>query len=257
MNVYLYLDRGTILHRMDPRAKMLLVVAAFTLAFIFTSPLANLCVLGAMLLLVTIGKAWPNVLRFKGLLIIILAMTTLMFTVTWPGETALLWFIKQESVLHGASMGLRVVSLVIAGIVFLSITTNEELLIGLVRMGVPYRFSFALSTALRLVPTVLGTALVISQAQRCRGLDVDSGNVVKRLKNMVPILIPVFVSTIRSTRTFSLALDSKGFGAMPTRTFLLDPRLGRLDAAVGLVVLLVVVGAFWLRFLGVGTQLVW
>lgn len=256
MNVYLYLDKGTVLHRMDPRAKMFLALIAFALAFVFTSPVANLVVLTAVLGVVSLAQAWSNVLRFKGLLGIILVMTAIMFTLTWPGETTLFWFIKQESLLHGLSIGLRVVALIITGLVFLSITTNEEILIALVRLGVPYRFSFALSTALRLVPTVLGTALVISQAQRCRGLDIESGNVITRLKNMVPILIPVFVSTIRSTRTFSLALDAKGFGAMEKRTFLLDPRPGRIDLAVTGVALLAIVGAFALRFAGVGTTLI-
>lgn len=251
MNVYLYLDRDTVIHRMDPRAKMFLLLGSFVLAFLFISPVANLGVLIVELILVTISKSWPNIRRFGPLLIIIAIATTIMFSLVRPGETQLVGFIEVESVLYGIMIGLRVDALIVAGLIFLSTTTNEELLIGLVRLGVPYRFAFALSTALRLVPTVLGTAQVITQAQRCRGLDLESGNILTRLKNMAPVVIPVFISTIRSTHTFSMALDSKGFGAIEKRTFLLDPKFKSNDALVSAFVLAAIAVAIWLRFQGV------
>lgn len=255
MNVYLYLDRDTVFHRMDPRAKMFLLLGGFVLAFLFVSPLANLAVLAAELVLVTISKSWPNVRRFGPLLIIILVATTIMFALVQPGETQLFAFVELESVLYGVMIGLRVNALIVAGLIFLSTTTNEELLIGLVRLGVPYRFAFALSTALRLVPTVLGTAQVITQAQRCRGLDLETGNVITRLRNMAPVVIPVFISTIRSTHTFSMALDSKGFGAIEKRTFLLDPKLKSNDFLAAVAVLITLAFAVWLRYQGVAMGL--
>ena len=99
--------------------------------------------------------------------------------------------------------------------IFLSTTRNEEIATGLARLGIPYRFAFAVSTALRLVPTIAATGSTISQAQRSRGLDLESGNVIERIRKYMPLLIPVFVSTIRSTNVFSMALESKGFGAEP------------------------------------------
>lgn len=251
MNVYLYLDRDTVIHRMDPRAKMFLLLGSFVLAFIFISPVANLAVLVAELVLVSISKSWPNIRRFWGLLVTILVATTIMFALTRPGDTQLIGFVEVESVLYGIMIGLRVVALIVAGLIFLSTTTNEELLIGLVRLGVPYRFAFALSTALRLVPTVLGTAQVITQAQRCRGLDLESGNILTRLRNMAPVVIPVFISTIRSTHTFSMALDSKGFGAIEKRTFLLDPKFKSNDAIVSAFVFAAIAVSIWLKYQGI------
>lgn len=255
MNVYLYLDKNTVFHRLDPRAKMFMLLGWFVLAFLFMSPWANLAVLAAELIVVTIAKSWSNVRRFGVLLVIILIATTIMFGLVQPGETQLIGFIEVESVIYGVTIGLRVVALIIAGLIFLSTTTNEELLIGIVRLGVPYRFAFALSTALRLVPTVLGTAQVIMQAQRSRGLDIEAGNIFRRLKNMAPIVIPVFISTIRSTQVFSMALESKGFGAHPTRTFLLDPRFGGRDIAFSLTMVLLVALGVWLRSQGIGMNL--
>lgn len=255
MNLYLYLDRGTVFHRLDPRSKMLILAGLFVVAFLFVSPLANLALLIVELALVTWSKSWPNVRRFGGLLAIIMLGTVVMFGLIQDGVTPLIGFITVEGVVYGVAIGLRVVCLIIAGLMFLSTTTNEELLIGLVRVRVPYRFAFALSTALRLVPTVLGTAQVIMQAQRSRGLDIEAGNIIRRLRNMAPIVIPVFISTIRSTQVFSMALESKGFGAYEDRTFLLDPKFRGLDWGFVATMLLAVVACAALRLGGVGTTL--
>lgn len=252
MNVYLYLDRDTILHRLDPRAKLIVLFGAFTLAFLFTSPVANLLILAFMLLIVTVAKAWPNIRRLAKLLVIIAIMTTIMFAITQPGDTPLIGFITEEGVIHGLAIGFRLDALIVAGLVFLSTTTNEEISIALVRLGISYRFAFAVSTALRLVPTVLGTAHVITQAQKCRGNDIESGNVFARIKRFAPVVIPVFVSTIRSTQVFGMALESKGFGVHKHRTYLLNPTFGGRDVVAAAAVLALLTSATLLRLSGVG-----
>ncbi len=91
---------------------------------------------------------------------------------------------------------------------------------------------FAISTALRMVPTIFSSVTIIGQAQRSRGLDLDSGNLIERMRKYLPLLVPVFVSTIRGTNVFGMALESKGFGARPKRTFFLNPRFGTADYLV-------------------------
>jgi energy-coupling factor transport system permease protein len=136
--------------------------------------------------------------------------------------------------------------------IFLSTTRNEEIATGLVKLGVPYRFAFAVSTALRLVPTIAATGSTISQAQRSRGLDLESGNLLQKVRKNTPLLIPVFVSTIRSTNVFSMALESKGFGASPKRTYFLHLTMGRRDALVLAVLALILLAALFLRLAGYG-----
>jgi energy-coupling factor transport system permease protein len=142
--------------------------------------------------------------------------------------------------------------MIVAGMIFLSTTRNEEIATGLVKLGIPYRFAFAVSTALRLVPTIAATGSTIGQAQRSRGLDLESGNIIQRVRKNTPLLIPVFVSTIRSTNVFSMALESKGFGAARERTYFLRLAMGRRDAVVLLVFALVLVTAVALRLMGYG-----
>ncbi len=141
---------------------------------------------------------------------------------------------------------------IIAGMIFLSTTRNEEIATGLVKIGIPYRFAFAISTALRLVPTIAATGSTIAQAQRSRGLDLESGNLIQRIRKNTPLLIPVFVSTIRSTNVFSMALESKGFGASTERTYFLYLAMGRRDAFVLLTFAVLLIAAIALRFAGYG-----
>lgn len=252
MNVYLYIDRDTVLHRLDPRTKLALLLVTFVLAFAFDDPVYNVIVLAIELAVVTLARAWPNVVKMWKLLVTIAVVTTVLFALTTPGTTPLFWIVERESLLYGISVSLRLDVLIIAGLVFLSTTTNEEIAIGLVKLGLPYRFGFAISTALRLVPTIIGTAQLITQAQRSRGLDIESGNVLQRMRKAAPIVIPVFVSTVRSTQVFAMALESKGFAAHSTRTFLLDPVFRARDGLVLAVAGLTLVVAFWSRWSGFG-----
>ncbi len=101
---------------------------------------------------------------------------------------------------------------------FPSLTKIEEIAEGLVKFKVPYRGAFAFATAIRLVPMIVATSYTIIQAQKSRGLDLDSGNILQKTKKYLPLMIPTFISVIRSTNIFSMALESKGFGYSKSRT---------------------------------------
>ncbi|MCW2751824.1 MAG: cobalt transport protein [Aeromicrobium sp.] len=252
MDLYLYLDRNTFLHRLDPRSKMGLLFSLFVLAFIFDDPAYAAGVLGFVFVVVSFAKAWTNVRRMLPLLSLIAVVTVVLFALTSPGSTTLFWIVKVEGIQYGITVALRLVALIVSGLVFLSITTNEEVSIGLVKVGIPYRFSFSVSTALRLVPTILGTASTIVQAQRSRGHDIDSGNVFARMKKFAPIVIPVVISTLRMTQVFAMALESKGFGAERQRTYLLEPRFSHRDVLTWIGLTIILAACITARLMGYG-----
>ena len=252
MDPFLYLDRDTFVHRRDPRTKMFLLVGTFVLAFLFVNPLYGLAVLALVVAFGALARSLVNLKRIRFILIMIGLVTVVMWSVFSQGETPLFLFVEWEALLYGIGVALRIDATIIAGMIFLSTTRNEEIATGLVKLGIPYRFAFAVSTALRLVPTIAATGSTISQAQRSRGLDLESGNLIERVRKNVPLLIPVFVSTIRSTNVFSMALESKGFGASPKRTYFLRLAMGRRDVLVLLLFALLLAAALALRFAGYG-----
>jgi energy-coupling factor transport system permease protein len=252
MDPSLYLDKDTFVHRLDPRTKMFLLLGAFALPFVFLNPLYVLAVLALVLFFGYLARCLANLRRIWFILFMIVIVTPILWAVVGSGRTPLFLFVEREALLYGLTAAQRIVITVFAGMIFLSTTRNEEVAIGLVRLGIPYRFAFAVSTALRLVPTIVATGLTIGQAQRSRGLDLESGNIIRRIRKHLPLLVPVFVTTVRSTNVFSMALESKGFGARPRRTYFLHTAMGRNDALVILVFLAILAGCIALRVAGYG-----
>ncbi len=252
MDPSLYLDRDTFVHRLDPRTKMLLLMGTFVLAFVFLDPLYLVGVMALVLFFGYLAESLANLRRIWFILVTIAALSTILWALFGSGQTPLFLFVEREALLYGLAVALRIDITVVAGMIFLSVTRNEEIATGLARIGIPYRFAFAVSTALRLVPTITATGSTISQAQRSRGLDLESGNFLERIRKYVPLLVPVFISTIRSTNVFSMALESKGFGAGRKRTFFLRISFGWRDAVMLVVFAALLAGSIALRVAGYG-----
>jgi energy-coupling factor transport system permease protein len=252
MDSEIYLDRDTIIHRLDPRTKLLMLLTAFVTLLYFQEPLWVLPLSVLVLIWGRVGRALVNLRRIRHVLIILTISSLIMWTLFSGGETPWFWIFEVEAVKYSIARTLVMLSLITTGMILLSTTRNEELVIGMIKLGLPYRVGFAFSTALRLVPTIASSTQTIAQAQRSRGLDLDSGNILERLRKYVPLLIPVFISTIRGTNTFGMALEAKGFGAREERTFYLNPTVGRADHIVlaGSAVLFAVLTYF--KFAGYG-----
>jgi energy-coupling factor transport system permease protein len=229
MDSEIYLDLDTFFHRLDPRTKITLLLVVFVVILYFQSPF---WVLPIGLMVFAHGyfsKSLKNLNRIRVLMIILFVSSIVMWTIFSSGKTPLFWIFKLEALEYSLGRTIVMLSLITEGMIFLSTTRNEEFVIGMIKMGLPYRVGFAISTALRLVPTIVTSALTIAQAQRSRGLDLDSGGIFERIKKYTPLLIPVFVSTIRNTNIFSMALEAKGFGAREDRTFYIDPHMKKAD----------------------------
>ena len=233
MNIFLYLDKDTWIHRLDPRTKTIGTVIVFAICLCFNHPLYMAANSLGIVLVAVSGKALPNFWRLRFILVLLIVFSA----VTWPffakGETPL-WalgplHVSQESLFYGIAMGLRLATFVGTGLIFLSTTRNEELTNGLIRMGCPYPIAFALSTALRLVPTFAGAGATIIQAQVSRGLDLESGNIFTRIRMFIPQAVPLFIYAIRHTNLLATALESKGFNPETKRTLYYEPRMQPID----------------------------
>jgi energy-coupling factor transport system permease protein len=240
MNIFLYLDRETWTHRLDPRTKILATLILFSLCLCFnhpaylaavtlefwSSPVSRACPIS--------GSSVPPPPAF--------VFSTLMWPLSCQRADSLEWgplTVSRESLLYGIAMGLRLSSFVMAGLILLSTTRNEELTHGLIGLGIPYPVAFAFSTALRLIPTLAGAGATIIQAQVSRGLDLESGNIFRRMGKFIPQAIPLFIYAIRYTNLLAIALESRGFSPGAKRTFYYELRMAPKDYGI-----LIVLGAF-------------
>lgn len=237
MNLFLYTKDATLIHRLDPRTKIIILIASFILPLLFDRPLFIFATTILVSLHLAISRAWPNIWRFMGLLI-----TLFIFTF-------LIWFFSSRSLLFGISMAIKIDTLVIAGIIFISTTRTEELSLGLIRLGLPYSFSFALTTAFRLVPTFIQTGATTLQAQRLRGLDLSEGGIKKRIKNYIPLLVPILINGLRSSHQLSMALESRGFSTKGKRTFYLKIGYKKVDIMIIIFLIVILISALIFKYL--------
>lgn len=247
MDMFLYIDKDTFLHRLDPRTKLLIMFGTFIIALLFNS-LPILAALGVVVVLYgQSGKVLSNLKRIRVILFMIALMSIVIWSFTKGGETKLLGPITLEGLLYGITVGIKFIVMIIAGMIFLSSTKIEEIALGLVKLKVPYRGAFAFSTAIRLVPMIVGTSYTITQAQKSRGLDLDSGSIFQKVKKYVPLIIPTFISVIRGTNVFSMALESKGFGYDKDRTNYMEISFDGKDYTLMVITLLAVIFSIYVK----------
>ena len=249
MSVFLYRDINSFLHKLDPRSKLLVMLTFFVYALVFrTNPIILSIVLLFSLAYAALGHSLVNVRRTAKVLASIFSVTVIIWLLTTRGPTKLVLWFSMEGLLRGIGGGLSLIIIIITSIVFVSTTKTEELMLACIRLGLPYRAAFAMSTAIRMIPLIAGTAETILLAQKSRGLDVDTGTFMQKLKKYVPLLVPTIVSVIRGTAVFAMALESKGFGYSEKRVSYLSISYKARDYVFSFALLLLIAFAFFIRF---------
>ncbi len=215
MSVFFYRDSGSPLHGFDPRTKIAALLALFA-AIVFidrTVVLAGL--LAALVGLFTLARSLGSLRRMAVLFLLIGATTFVLWTLSYQGPEKVR-LIAGLTVARGATgraalLSLRFLDMLLAGLLFLSVTSLEDLSAGLVLFGVPYPAAFALSLSFRLVIVFAATGATIVEAQKVRGNDVERGSLLRRIRAYAPLLIPLILNGLRRVETLRAALESKGF----------------------------------------------
>jgi energy-coupling factor transport system permease protein len=112
---------------------------------------------------------------------------------------------------------------------------------------IPYEFCFAFTTAVRFVPVLAEEAQTIMDAQKARGLELERGNFLKRIRNYIPILIPLIVSAIRRSLELAEAMESRAWGATKKRTNLYVLKMHRGDLVLILITVGILATAIYVR----------
>lgn len=232
---------SSIVHRLDPRCKFLLTIvyiAALFTAQSYVSYAVMLIVTGVCIALSRI----PLKVILRGLkpLWIIIALTAVLNIFFTPGrELVSFWkiTITYEGLVRAVFMVLRI-TMLIAGTFLLTYTTSPialtdamEILFGpLKKLKVPvHEMSMMMSMALRFIPTLIEETDKIMSAQKARGADFETGNLMQRAKALLPILVPLFVSSFRRADELAVAMESRCYHGGKGRTRMKTLRMQGID----------------------------
>ena len=229
-----YFPGNSFLHRMDPRMKLILCVAYIVLLFVAkgVTSFALIVLFTAGIILVS-GIQFRTIFKSLKPLIFILIFTTILNLFWNAGEdgTVLLKLgrltIYLEGVIRALLMSLRIILLMAGSTVILMYTTSpisltdaiEQLFAPLNKIKIPvHTFAMMMTMALRFIPTLLEETQKIINAQKARGADFESGNLITRAKALVPILIPIFISQFRRAEELATAMECRSYRGGEGRT---------------------------------------
>jgi energy-coupling factor transport system permease protein len=142
----------------------------------------------------------------------------------------------------------RLLDIIACFSIFFLTVPPDDFAQALIQLHVPFDFAFALVIAIRMVPTLAQEAQTIMDAQMSRGLELQKGNIAKQIRNFVPILIPLIVSSIRRAFSVAESLESRAFGSTKKRTYLHVLRMAKKDWVVVMVLTLGVAFSIYLSF---------
>jgi energy-coupling factor transport system permease protein len=162
-------------------------------------------------LLAGVKREWIRSMRGAAFLATIIFLTNFVFA--YLGARGI-----GQSLENAVAMTLRFIVLIESFSIFFLTTSPDHLGLALEQTHVPYEFTFAFTTAVRFVPVLAEEAQTIMDAQKARGLELERGNFLKRIRNYIPILIPLIVSAIRRSLELAEAMESRAWGATKKRT---------------------------------------
>jgi energy-coupling factor transport system permease protein len=233
------------IHNLDPRIKFAYVCSIFAVAVLYWEilPLAALFFLQVpFVVLAGVRREWIRSMRGAAFLATVIFLTNFVFSYIGAG-----YVVTAKNLENAAAMTLRFVVLVESFSVFFLTTSPDHLGLALEQTHVPYELVFAFTTAVRFVPVLAEEAQTIMDAQKARGLELEKGNFLKRIRNYIPILIPLIVSAIRRSLELAEAMESRAWGATKNRTNLYVLRLHKGDLALTAITICVVATAIYVR----------
>lgn len=252
-----YYPAKSVLHRLDPRVKISCTLLYLISLFLFKSVLGYLM---ATLFLAAVIKMSRVPFKFmvKGLkAVVMLLMITVIFNLflTDGGKTLVhIWIFKitEAGLRTAVYMAVRLIYLIVgSSLMTLTTTPNaltdgiESLLHPLNKLRVPvHEIAMMMSIALRFIPILLEETDKIMKAQIARGADLESGNIIVRAKNMIPILVPLFVSAFRRANDLAMAMESRCYRGGEGRTKMKPLVYQSRDRAAYAITIVYVLAAF-------------
>ena len=258
-----YYQTDSIIHRLDPRVKLATTLAFIISLFVFDN-VAGYAIAAIFLVIVIKLSKVPFKFMVKGMkaIVFLILLTVICNLLLTPGEPLVtLWkfTITKEGLRIAALMTVRLSFLIIgSSIMTLTTTPNqltdamEKMMSPLKKIKVPvHEIAMMMSIALRFIPILLEETDKIMKAQIARGADFESGNVIKKAKSMVPLLVPLFISAFRRANDLAMAMEARCYRGGDKRTKMKPLHYERRDyIAYAVVVCYLVAGVVAGRIVG-------
>ena len=248
-----YFPGDTVVHRLDPRTKLLMVIVYIVALFLAKWVISYAVMLAFLVTAVALSRIRPRAL-FKGLkpLLFIIIFTAIINVFYTKGDVLVqFWIFKitKEGIFNAVFMALRIM-LLVAGTFMLTYTTSpisltdglESLLSPLKKIKLPvHELAMMMTIALRFIPTLIEETDKIMSAQKARGADMESGSLLQRIRALIPILIPLFVSSFRRAYELAMAMECRCYRGGEGRTRMKQLHLHQRDIG-SLVIFLLMLG---------------
>ncbi len=254
-----YYQGNSLIHRLDARTKIISTIIYIGVLFL-ASGYMGLIISGVALALVVAVSRVPVTFILRGIkpIFFIILLTFVLNIFMIPGDVLWKWgilSITRQGLSTACFMGSRLI-LLIFGASLLTLTTKPIVLTdGIERMLSPFRkvglpaheIAMMMTIALRFIPTLLEETDKIMKAQQARGADFESGSIMHRAKNFIPILVPLFISSFRIAQDLAMAMEARCYRGGEGRTRMHEMKMRPLDymallSQVGLIVLVAVFG---------------
>ena len=219
-----YFPRDSLVHKLDPRIKILLLVAFIVFIFLASNPISMgfMALLTVTVILLTKVPVSMYLKNIKGILLVIILTSFLnLFYVTTGTVLVDFWIIKitTDGVYRAVFMTVRIVILILSGSVLTYTTTPTELTDAIERLLKPlsliglgeavHIMAMMITIALRFIPTLIEETDRIMSAQKARGADLESGSLLQRIRALIPILVPLLISSVRRAYELAEAMECR------------------------------------------------
>lgn len=264
-----YYETDSVLHRLDPRVKLLFTILYIASLYIGKGVLSYVLAFSFLVVIIILSKV-PLKFMMRGLrgLIVILCISSALNLFLVKGEVLWSWWkftICKEGVSIAVQMVIRLVFLIIGSSLMTLTTTPNNLTDGMekglkflkvIRIPV-HEIAMMMSIALRFIPILVDEVNKIMKAQMARGADFDKGGLIKKAKAMVPLLIPLFISAFRRASDLAQAMEARCYHGDDGRTKLHPLKYQRRDYVAYIIMAIYLAGMILLRIFAADVINLW
>lgn len=244
-----YVPGNSILHRLNPSVKLVCAVL-FAIACFVCSNLVFLLIMLALAVTLALssgfGRETAGLCKAVFAFSLILALVILLTTPNGVELIALPWgYIGTGSLLAACTVMVRLMAAAIPLFLVFYATKMTDITNSAVKqLHVPYKYAFTFTSTVHFIPVFMNDMSAIMEAQTARGVEFDTSNIIKKIRLMVPLCVPLLVSSVRKTNSAAIAAEVRGFNLRTRKSGYKDYPIGLLDGMALGVCVLIVVAAF-------------